>query len=101
APYLDNAAKSVKDIDVSLIPEAQQPTVALLVSEVPELVAAMHDLRQHADALYEILGGPEQRRYLVVFQNSAELRPTGGFIGSYAEMTMDQGAVRNIEVPGG
>jgi len=35
-----------------------------------------------------ILGHEERRRYLIVFQNSDEIRPTGGFMGSMALVEM-------------
>ena len=38
-----------------------------------------------------ILGWDAPRRYLVLTQNPAELRPTGGFIGSYGIVTFDRG----------
>ncbi len=38
-----------------------------------------------------LLGWDKPMTYLVFFQNSAELRPTGGFWGSYAVVTLDKG----------
>lgn len=40
-----------------------------------------------------ILGWDEPRRYLVLTQNPAELRPTGGFIGSYGLVSVDRGSI--------
>ena len=40
-----------------------------------------------------IFGGDGPRRYLLVVQNNAESRATGGFIGSYALMTAENGKV--------
>lgn len=36
--------------------------------------------------------------YLVLLQNSNELRPTGGFIGSYAVVDLKNGLIENIQV---
>ncbi len=47
------------------------------------------------------LGSLTPRRYLVVFQNPAELRPTGGFIGSFALLDIKNGAVQKLFVPPG
>lgn len=38
-----------------------------------------------------MLGEPESRRYLVLFQNDKELRPTGGFLTAYAQFRLDKG----------
>ncbi len=41
--------------------------------------------------LPSILGWDAPRRYLVLTQNPAEIRPTGGFTGSYGILVFDQG----------
>ncbi len=45
------------------------------------------------DTLPGILGWDAPRRYLVLTQNPAELRPTGGFIGSFGLITFDKGRI--------
>ena len=47
-------------------------------------------------ALFNALGGPAPSRYLLVFQNPAELRPTGGFPGTMALVTLNQGELGGI-----
>jgi hypothetical protein len=44
--------------------------------------------------LPDLLGGNGRRKYLVAFITPAELRGAGGFIGSWAEMTAENGSVR-------
>ena len=41
----------------------------------------------------DMLGADEPRRYLLLFTTAAESRGLGGFIGSYAELTADDGAL--------
>ena len=41
--------------------------------------------------LKPILGIPAEKKYLVLFQNDAELRPTGGFITAYAIISVQNG----------
>lgn len=41
--------------------------------------------------LPKMLGEPETRRYLVLFQNDKELRATGGFITAYAQFRFERG----------
>lgn len=45
-----------------------------------------------------LLGEGEKRLYLVLFQNNMELRPTGGYIGSFALVTVENGQLVDIEV---
>lgn len=52
------------------------------------------------DLLPEVLGFDEPHTYLLLFQNNTELRPGGGFIGSYAVLTMTTGGVTESKVEG-
>lgn len=45
-----------------------------------------------------ILGKEKPTAYLVLFQNNMELRPTGGFIGSFAIVSFDSGRLSDFEV---
>lgn len=46
--------------------------------------------------LPELAAYKSEKTYLVVFQNNAELRPTGGFIGSLAELKVSHGKVTHF-----
>lgn len=54
--------------------------------------------RQIVEEMPEILGAEEKKEYLVVFQNNMELRPTGGFIGSFALLTFEKGNLSDFRV---
>jgi len=41
-----------------------------------------------------LLGGQGRRRYLLLVQNNAESRATGGYIGNYGVLGLDDGALR-------
>jgi hypothetical protein len=47
-----------------------------------------------------LLGFSEPETMLILFQNNTELRPSGGFIGSYATIKMDKGKVSILKVEG-
>lgn len=49
--------------------------------------------------LYPALSGfTEPKTYLVLLQNSSELRPGGGFIGSIGKLTFDQGILSDFTI---
>ena len=48
--------------------------------------------------LPSILGSDKRKSYLVLFQNNMELRPTGGFIGSYGTATFDGGRMIELNI---
>jgi len=46
--------------------------------------------------LVDFLGFNGAKHYLLIFENNMELRPTGGFIGSYGIITIESGEVKKI-----
>jgi len=58
----------------------------------------LQEMRKGIPILPEIIGLNGKRVYLVLLQNNMELRPTGGFIGSYALLTFDEGHLIDFEV---
>jgi hypothetical protein len=50
------------------------------------------------DTYPTLLGFEERKQYLVLFQNNFELRSSGGFIGSYGVLTIEQGRVISFVV---
>lgn len=74
------------------------PPLATHVDQFSQQIQEVRaDTDMAADALNvlpDLLGGNGRRKYLVAFITPAELRGAGGFIGSYAEITADNGNVR-------
>lgn len=57
-------------------------------------VTAMTEYRPVIEKLPDIAGGMGKRKkYLVLFQNDNELRPTGGFLTAFAVITVENGKV--------
>ncbi|MDP3991492.1 MAG: DUF4012 domain-containing protein [Candidatus Colwellbacteria bacterium] len=50
------------------------------------------------DALIALLDKPGEQRFLVLFLNPSEMRPIGGFAGSYGEVVLTRGSVKEIKV---
>jgi hypothetical protein len=45
----------------------------------------------------EFVGTTEEKTYLILFQNNWELRPAGGFIGTYGILTLKNGEIVHFE----
>ncbi|MFA6364817.1 MAG: DUF4012 domain-containing protein [Candidatus Paceibacterota bacterium] len=45
-----------------------------------------------------LVGSEKEKHIALFFQNPAEIRPGGGFIGSYADMTIQKGQMTNLDV---
>ena len=61
-----------------------------LVDQITTLVV---DAQPLIEVLPELLGQEKPQRYLVLFQNDKELRPTGGFITAYAIFRLEKGKI--------
>ncbi|OGD63303.1 hypothetical protein A2160_02290 [Candidatus Beckwithbacteria bacterium RBG_13_42_9] len=55
---------------------------------------AVTDAKPVLSILPEALGYPTGKRYLVIFQNDGELRPTGGFMTAFAVLNVDVGRIK-------
>lgn len=51
----------------------------------------MEEIKPLISYLKPLLGFPDAKRYLLLFQNDAELRPTGGFLTAYAILEVHKG----------
>lgn len=60
--------------------------ITFLNSHAPDLI----------DTLPDLLGMYEPKKYIVLLQNNMELRPTGGFMGSYAQIILDKGSLTQL-----
>lgn len=50
-----------------------------------------------ARSLPEMLGYQGERSYLLLFQNSAELHPGGGRVGTFAQVDIDAGGIKKLK----
>jgi len=50
------------------------------------------------DVWPDLLGFNNKKTYLVLFQNNMELRPGGGFIGSYGILSLDKGKIIDFSI---
>ena len=57
----------------------------------------VNDAQPLLESLPYILGIDTPRKYLVLFQNDAELRATGGFITAYAILAVDKGKISTVQ----
>lgn len=89
---------------VAKINPKRYPYLTLQGQSVPEIIQAVQQQIQQAETMLteirpglavlpEIAGVGQPKRYLVLFQNDAELRATGGFMTAYAILKVENGKV--------
>ncbi len=66
-------------------------------TQITGIVSLATDAKPLFKQLPKILGKDEEQKYLVLFLNDKELRPTGGFITAYALFSIDKGQIRIAE----
>lgn len=105
APEMDAISAKLKQIDneISGINENRYPktiqgmtvrdNIASAKSTVAGLANSLSNFQPIVKLLPDLLGNPEPRKYLLLFQNDAELRATGGFLTAYATLTITKGKI--------
>ncbi len=97
---LTQANHSLSFIPTRDIPEESRMTFELLKKGVPSMVGGIDAFLANKPLVEELLGKNGPRIYLFLFQNNQELRPTGGFIGSYGILEFKNGHARRFFIDG-
>ncbi len=84
-----NAAAS--SISTTFLVGPLKEQVVRLQTQLSDAAPALHTLRTAMPVLYPALGGEGPRRYLLIFQNNAEERASGGNPASMAMLTVHNG----------
>ncbi len=93
---LDLAQVEIDQIETTRYPESFfgkriREKVVMLVSTIDGVAQTVKEVKPIITHLRPILGIPEEKNYLLIFQNDAELRPTGGFLTAYATLSVKEG----------
>ena len=96
--YIRLAQADSQYIDAKLVPVKYKDEVTFYKTNLTKVATNLSLLNSLILELPQILGQDTEKNYLVWFQNSNELRPTGGFIGSYGILTFDKGKLKNLVI---
>ncbi len=67
--------------------------ITSIKSTVSESAQLLTQAKPLIKLLPDLLGNPNAKTYMILFQNDAELRPTGGFMTAYAFMKVTKGKI--------
>ena len=70
-----------------------RPELEKIISTITQANAFIVNARPTLEVASSLLGEPEPKQYLLVFQNDKELRATGGFLSSYSYVTLNKGEI--------
>ena len=91
---INNKMASIKGSFLAGFNQLNQTFTAKYLDYSPKL----YQLEDVLASLLNILQPKNDVHWLVFFQNPAEIRPAGGFLGSYADLTINSGRLANIDV---
>ncbi|HQB50741.1 MAG TPA: DUF4012 domain-containing protein [bacterium] len=91
----------IEKIDPVTLPQGYRQQLSNWQNKLSLLEKTLEQTVYWSKASLDILGEKMDKRYLLVFQNNAEARASGGFVGSYALLDLSQGKIKNLEIPKG
>jgi len=94
---LDNIKKNFDAVEVDSFAGPLRDQLMEGYQLVDQAITATHLAMPLIGHLPDIMGYDRPRTYLLLFQNNTELRPTGGFIGSYGLITVSKGEITNLQ----
>ncbi len=97
---LEQAKVFLDRVNIFDIPKERREKFLEAREIFPTALAALKTFHEREQVLAELLGANGPRKYLFLFQNNHELRATGGFIGSYALLSVHNGILENFFVDG-
>ncbi len=95
---LNFAKASAMSVDVDSLPAGARDDFIKYQNALNKLTENGDFLTQLALEFPSIIGLDGQKRYLILFQNNNEIRPTGGFLGSYADVEIKEGKIVSINI---
>ncbi len=100
--YLENKLGMIEartSGDWSFLPGRFKEIVGDRAKEAREWRQLVSSILKSVDVFYYLLGADGARRdFLVLIQNEAELRPNGGFIGSYGVLSVENGRFLSFDI---
>lgn len=90
------ALADFKYVEVAKLPDLVSQQISLYEQILNRTADTLALAQPILTEIPEILGANGTKKYLILFQNSNEIRPTGGFIGSYGILDFENGKITNL-----
>ncbi len=95
---LKSLEKNMSKINTSVLPKSSVDEIISTKKALPIIIDLTSDTDKYFDLLLNFIGEKREKNYLFIFQNNQELRPTGGFIGSYGLVKLDRGIIKKLDI---
>ncbi len=84
-----------KNYPPQLFKKPVRPELIKLENKIRDADSLLMNIPATIKIIPALLGSQKETKYLILLQNNAELRPTGGFITAYAQLSVKRGLVTN------
>jgi uncharacterized protein DUF4012 len=78
--------------------EAEDQLPQSVLSKIHSMDGVINLTEETVDTWPNLFGFDGKRNYLILFQNNTELRPGGGFIGSYGILPINNGRIGKLQI---
>jgi len=95
--YLDSSLKDFKKINQSLLPDELLSKFNQGIQDLEDIQSKLQKTQEYLPTVLKLFGADHPHTYLVLLQNSNEIRPGGGFIGSLIFAETNQGYLTQLE----
>ena len=95
---LGKAKQLLVGVDDSSIPEDKKAGFEDFKSKLLVFEKLVNDSVDYSKFLEDFIGTKGAKKYLILFQNPSELRPTGGFPGTYGVISFRDGKLQDFKV---
>ncbi len=95
---ISQASGLVSQINSDKLPEEISARVKFAREKILEVSEVLNATSKHFPAILKLLGDVTPHRYLIILQNNNEIRATGGFIGSYVLLDINDGYIENLKI---
>ncbi|KKU89203.1 MAG: hypothetical protein UY18_C0002G0016 [Microgenomates group bacterium GW2011_GWF2_47_9] len=89
---------SLPTLPPSIIPTSYEDDYLSLKSTLADVKRGSLTAKTLLTVLPDLIGLGSRRKYIVLFQNNMELRPTGGFIGSLSLLSFENGKLYDMPI---
>ncbi|MDD5039843.1 MAG: DUF4012 domain-containing protein [Patescibacteria group bacterium] len=94
---IDEAVRFVEKIPARGLLKKIATAAGPLKEKVPQLQSGIEHAINASQIIPTIAGYPGQKTYLFLLQNNTEMRPTGGFIGTYGILKVKNGDINYFQ----
>ncbi|OGD50381.1 hypothetical protein A3D86_01685 [Candidatus Beckwithbacteria bacterium RIFCSPHIGHO2_02_FULL_49_13] len=95
--FVESELQSGRQLSLNLSTPLSQK-LHQLTTDFPAIRQKVNQARVMLPLVPDLIAQNSKKTYLILFQNNAEIRPTGGFIGSYGLLTFEKGKLLDFTV---